>query len=169
MSDELRQFGVARHVDIPAAADSTPIINAQAGELWLIGNAAGERAVVAIAISGNNQNGPRHIVSVAMCSEPGPANDQSLAYASAETGAPYPVLVHTDLCGPIARTQLIRRVGVLPDEDSVLLEAIEWGEFAPSLDGRRGMPLRGPLDARYALIKAEGERLFRFLDGGGLD
>ena len=154
----------------------TPPEAAQAGELWLIGNVAGERALVAIVLLDDRvvflarrHRGPRLLLSIALCTEPDIATDQSLAYSAAETGAPYPVLVHTDLCGPIERTQLITRIGALPGSIDALARATEWGDFAPALDGRRGLPLAGPHDTRIAVLDAEAERLWRFLAGDGLD
>ena len=135
--------------------DPTPPSAAAPGDVWLIEDARGKRAFVAIVMAGDGvETGPAGMFSVVLVhNELDLATSQSLTYRASETGAPFDFVVQNDIVFPIWRNLLVSRAGVLPGGAAGLLAAAHLGEFTPSLDSRRGMPLRGRADPRWGFLE----------------
>jgi hypothetical protein len=144
----------------PAPEPTGPPI---AGDLWWARGDKGARRLVAIIEAvPEAPEGPSFQV-VLVSPEIELAYDQTLEFRAEETGLPFAILVETGLLGPVLAPVLETRAGQLPIDLAVLADAAQWGEFDPALDGRRGLPIRGPHDARLAPLEAELEDLWALI------
>lgn len=83
------------------------------------------------------------------------AGDRDIRFDPEESGLSFPVVVESDVVGPLFVVQLGPVLGRI---DASLLAAIRsavHGERAPTLAGRRGTPIKGRLDARWHLKEDE--------------
>jgi hypothetical protein len=99
-----------------------------------------------------------HAVVVALLSnEFDLATDQDVVVRPSD-GLPYPLVIETDVVGALARQQLGGLIRRLPDGlfAEIRRAAID-GEFGPSLDGRRGVPLTVEPDPRRVWKETEGD------------
>ena len=125
------------------------------GEIWWAQGDAGVRRLVYVVE--RFDAAPEGIsVQVALVTpEVELSSDQNLRYAAVETGLPFDVLLEADLVGSVLREALTRFAGRVPDAPDILARAAGWGEFAPTLAARRGLPYHGPHDTRLAPVDAE--------------
>jgi hypothetical protein len=72
-----------------------------------------------------------------------------------ETSATFPLLVQTDVVGPLFMVQLGPRVGHVEAPLLASLRSAVYGEIPADLAGRYGMPIVGSRDARWQLKDAE--------------
>lgn len=78
------------------------------------------------------------------------ASDQDLILRPQETGLAYPLMVELDVAGPVSLETLGERVARLPFAAPALLRAAMYDEFEGLRGYRRGLPIQGEADPRWA-------------------
>lgn len=77
------------------------------------------------------------------------ATDRDIRLDPADTGLPFPVLVETDIIGPLFVVQLGPALATLSPTLLQGLKAEVYGDAQPGFDGRRGLPPTNNREARW--------------------
>lgn len=87
------------------------------------------------------------------------ATETDLVFTPDETGAPYPVVIQTEIRSAVWTFQMHKRVGSLSEEDLEEFGRVAVDDDSFTVSPRTGPPLAGPVDYRWNFKRQEGEIL----------